>query len=70
MKRLILLAVLWLTVGCAFAQSNATGMPDSVRQYLEKSLKIIQENALNINQANWPAVRAEVYAKAASARTY
>lgn len=48
------------------AQNNA----DSVRVYLDKSLDIIEKNALNRDKINWADFRKELHDKSAQAKNY
>lgn len=52
------------------SQNNPVKMVDSVKKYLDSSLHIIEKNALNRKQVNWPELRKAVYEKAAGAKTY
>lgn len=36
---------------------------DSVKHYIDKTLSIIQDNALNNNKINWEALRIDIYEK-------
>lgn len=52
------------------AQSTSSPIVDSVKTYLDKSLEIIQANALNSNKINWSKLHKDVYEKASGATRY
>lgn len=52
------------------AQRDSTTMVDSVKTYLDKSLNIIETNALNSKNVNWEQLRKDVYATASGAKRY
>ena len=52
------------------AQNNSPVIVDSVKSYLDKSLLIIEENALNSRNVNWKELRESVYKKASGAKRY
>jgi carboxyl-terminal processing protease len=52
------------------AQSNSPVIVDSVKSYLDKSLLIIEANALNSEKVNWKELRENVYSKASRAKRY
>lgn len=52
------------------AQSNSPVMADSVKAYLDKSLQIIEANALNSKKVNWQKLRQDVYARVSGAKRY
>ena len=45
-------------------------MVDSVKAYLDRSLQIIQKNALNSKSVNWKVLRENVFSKASGATRY
>lgn len=69
MKRYLLITLLFLP-GILKAQSNSPLLVDSVKSYLDKSLLIIERNALNRSSVNWKALREQVYNKASGASRY
>jgi carboxyl-terminal processing protease len=50
--------------------AHAQPMADSVKAFLDKSLTIIQTNAINKDSVNWESLKTQVYQKAAGAQTY
>lgn len=52
------------------AQRNSPVIVDSVKSYLDKSLLIIEANALNSRNVNWKELRENVYHKASGAKRY
>lgn len=52
------------------AQSNSPVIVDSVKSYLDKSLLIIEANALNSKNVNWKELREYVYNKTSGAKRY
>ncbi len=44
-------------------------MPDSVKSFLDKSLDIVQANAINRDSINWPELRNRIYQKATGAKS-
>ncbi len=69
MNRFLLIALFFLP--CIIkAQSNSPVIVDSVKSYLDKSLLIIEANALNRRNVNWKELRANVYNKAREAKRY
>jgi carboxyl-terminal processing protease len=52
------------------AQNNSPVIVDSVQSYLNKSLLIIEKNALNSGNVNWKELRENVYNKASGAKRY
>jgi carboxyl-terminal processing protease len=54
----------------ANAQNTNISMPDSVKIFLNKSLDIVQANAVNRDSIDWPALRNRIYQKAANAKNY
>ena len=53
-----------------FAQTKSFTIVDSVKLYLDKSLSIIEQNALNSKDINWKKLRKDVYDKASGAQQY
>ncbi|MGI4020554.1 MAG: S41 family peptidase [Janthinobacterium lividum] len=53
-----------------YAQSQQPAMADSVKTFLDKSLQILQQNAINRDSVDWNALKTKVYQKAAGARSY
>ena len=45
-------------------------MADSVKAFLDESLQILQQNAINRDSVDWNALRSRVYGKAAGAKSY
>jgi carboxyl-terminal processing protease len=69
MNRFLLIALFFLP--CIIkAQSNSPVIVDSVKSYLDKSLLIIENNALNSQKVNWKELRENVYSKASGAKRY
>ncbi|MEJ7559939.1 MAG: S41 family peptidase [Pedobacter sp.] len=52
------------------AQSNSPVIADSVKAYLDKSLHIIEANALNSKNIDWKELRENIYKKASQAKHY
>jgi carboxyl-terminal processing protease len=69
MNRILLMALLFLP-GIVKAQSSSPLIVDSVKAYLDKSLNIIETNALNSKKVNWKVLRENIYNKAAGAKRY
>ena len=69
MKQLLFLVMFVLYLS-ANAQSQQPLMADSVRSFLDKSLQILQQNAINRDSVDWNALKTKVYQKAAGARSY
>lgn len=70
MKKNIVILLLFLTPFFSNAQNQSLGIIDSVKLYLERSMSLIEENALNKDKVDWVDLRNEVYKKAANAKTY
>jgi carboxyl-terminal processing protease len=71
MKSILLLCfVVIINALSVNAQSINTSMPDSVKAFLNKSLDIVQANAINRDSIDWPALRNRVYQKVANAKSY
>lgn len=70
MKKYFLLPVFLFSILALNAQDQASKMPDSVKNYLEKSFKILEEKALNKNKIDWNTLKKNVYDKAGAAKTY
>jgi carboxyl-terminal processing protease len=69
MKRYFL--ILFLLLPCtSFTQIKSFTIADSVKSYLDKSLSIIEQNALNSKDIDWKKLRKEVYDKASGAQQY
>ena len=69
MNRFLLIALFFFP--CIIkAQSNSPVIVDSVKSYLDKSLLIIEANALNSEKVNWKELRKNVYSKASGAKRY
>lgn len=51
-------------------QDNSGQTVDSVKNYLDRTLRIIEKNALNSSKVNWQELRNAVYKKTAGAKTY
>lgn len=69
MNRFLLITLFFLP--CVIkAQSNSPLIVDSVKSYLDKSLLIIETNALNSKNVNWKELREDVYNKASGAKRY
>lgn len=64
------LILLLLLPGASIAQIKSAVMADSVKLYLDKSLSIIERNALNTKDINWKKLREDVYTKASGAQQY
>ena len=69
MNKYILIALLFLP-GILKAQNDSSSIVDSVKSYLDKSLLIIETNALNSKNVNWEDLRENVYSKASGAKRY
>jgi len=69
MTRYSLLLLLLLPYA-TFAQTKSSTMADSVKSYLDKSLSIIEQNALNNKDIDWNKLRNDVYDKASDAQQY
>ena len=69
MNRFLLIALVFLPFFVK-AQNNPPVIVDSVKSYLNKSLLIIEENALNSRNVNWKELRESVYNKASGAKRY
>jgi carboxyl-terminal processing protease len=69
MTRYSLLLLLLLPYA-TFAQTKSSTMADSVKSYLDKSLSIIEQNALNNKDIDWNKLRKDVYDKASDAQQY
>ena len=52
------------------AQESPLLIADSVKTYLDKSLNIIEQNALNRKSVNWAQLRKNVFIKAQGAQRY
>ena len=52
------------------AQHAPAPMVDSVKTFLDRSLQLIQDNALNKDNVNWDNLKEQVYLKVAGAKTY
>jgi carboxyl-terminal processing protease len=68
-KRLLFLYLLFSSL-YAQAQKTPTPLVDSVKTFLDRSLQIIKDNALNKDKVNWDELREQVYRKVAGAQTY
>ena len=69
MNRFFLVALFFLPFFVK-AQNNSPVIVDSVKSYLNKSLLIIEENALNSSNVNWKELRERVFDKASGAKRY
>jgi carboxyl-terminal processing protease len=69
MKRYFLILIIFLPY-IGGAQTKSSEMADSVKSYLDKSLSIIQQNALNTKDIDWNKLREDVYKKASGAQRY
>ncbi len=64
MKKRTLVFFIFLTIfKISHAQSEIKFKNDSIKQYLDKTLLIIQNNALNKDKLNWDSVRTDIYEK-------
>lgn len=54
----------------AHGQSINVSITDSVKIFLDKSLDIVQANAINRDSVNWPELRKQIYQKANGSATY
>ena len=70
MNKYFLLVILSISFNIAKAQTKPVVIEDSVKNYLDSSLTIIEKNALNSNKVNWKVLKENVYAKASGAKTY
>ncbi len=69
MNRFLLIALFFFP--CIIkAQSNSPVIVDSVKSYLDKSLLLIEANALNSEKVNWKELRKNVYSKSSGAKRY
>ncbi|MFD7029461.1 S41 family peptidase [Streptomyces sp. NPDC059917] len=66
-----LLALVLLAAGDVRGASGAAGrhVPESAREYLARALDVMQERSVHRNGIDWPRVRRDAHARAASART-
>lgn len=69
MNRFLLLSLLFLPFFTK-AQSKSAAITDSVKSYLDKSLNILEKNALNSKNVDWTALREQVHTKASGAIGY
>ncbi|RYE29524.1 MAG: hypothetical protein EOP42_14185 [Sphingobacteriaceae bacterium] len=69
MKQMLFFLIL-LTSVTAKGQTSSPSMTDSVKVFLDKSLQILQQNAINRDSVDWNALRSRVYQKTAGARSY
>jgi carboxyl-terminal processing protease len=69
MKQYILIAFFFLP-GILKAQDPSSSIVDSVKSYIDKSLLIIETNALNSKNVVWEDLRKNVYSKASEAKSY
>jgi carboxyl-terminal processing protease len=69
MNRFLLIALFFLPC-TTHAQSNPPVIVDNVKSYLDKSLLILEANALNSKKVNWKVLRESVYHKASGAKRY
>jgi carboxyl-terminal processing protease len=69
MNRIFLLFILFLPF-VGNSQIKSPSIVDSVKSYLDKSLQIIEENALKSKEVNWEKLRQTVYEKASGAKCY
>lgn len=65
-KLLILFAVLTIS-NVMNAQNNVVFKNDSVKQYIDKTLLVIHENALNKDKIDWNSLRQDIYEKTKNA---
>lgn len=70
MNKYLLIPLLAVFSLAAKAQDNSGQMVDSVKKYLDSSLRIIEKNALNSDKVNWQVLKNAVYKKTAGAKTY
>lgn len=68
--RLILSLVFFISAIHVHSQSLNVSITDSVKVFLDKSLDIVQANAINRDSINWPKLRKQIYQKANGAKTY
>lgn len=69
MNRFLLIALIFFPF-IVKAQSHSPVIVDSVKCYLDKSMNIIEANALNSKNVNWKKLRENVYDKASGAKRY
>lgn len=69
MNKFLLVALFFLP-SITKAQSSSPVIVDSVKSYLDRSLVIIEANALNSKKVNWKQLREHVYSKASGAKRY
>lgn len=69
MNKFLLIALFFLPC-ITKAQSSLPVIVDSVKSYLDKSLLIIEANALNSKKVDWKQLRENVYSKASGAKRY
>lgn len=69
MNRFLLIALIFFP-SIIKAQSHSPVIVDSVKSYLDKSMNIIEANALNSKNVNWKKLRENVYDKASGAKRY
>lgn len=62
-KRTIILFSFFLIYSKLNAQNEIKFKNDTVRKYVDKTLSIIQNNALNKNKINWELIRTDIYEK-------
>ncbi|WP_316804369.1 S41 family peptidase [Pedobacter nototheniae] len=67
MNKYLLMLLLLLSSFNLMAQEP---MADSVKNFLDSSLNIIQKHALNSKKVNWEILRSQIYHKASGAKTY
>lgn len=69
MKRSCFVLLLLLQASLSHAQGAPVALPDSVKEYLDKSLVLLETYSLERQRVDWASLRQTVYQKAQGART-
>jgi len=69
MKQLLFFLV-FLIHFAARGQNQQPVMADTVKAFLDKSLEILQQNAINRDSVDWSALKKQAYQRAAGAKSY
>ncbi|MBG6235674.1 hypothetical protein IWX76_002242 [Pedobacter sp. CAN_A7] len=68
-KYFIFLCICFISISTQ-AQHAPAPMVDSVKTFLDRSLQLIKDNALNKDKVDWDNLKEQVYLKVAGAKTY